>query len=225
MKRYDFGRAWRAMKVLGRDQDDVRQVFEIADALQGHTLVLALWRLRSSPSGRRLLAERPSMSRILGDRARLAAMPADSLAAGYLHFMDSERLDAAALLMADSAARRGPTRSDDEEFVWEYLRDTHDLWHVVTGFHGDFIGEPALQAFMCAQLGHLGSGALALLVFVQAPSEVRARLLEGFAMGLRARWLLGQDWEALLPMPLTEVRRRLQVTPVGAYTPLYMSRA
>lgn len=44
-------------------------------------------------------------------RVRLAAMPANSLAAGYLHFMDSERLDAAALLMADCAARQGPTRA------------------------------------------------------------------------------------------------------------------
>ncbi|MDC0668301.1 Coq4 family protein [Nannocystis radixulma] len=226
MHRYDIGRAMRAMKVLEHEQDNIQQVFEIADALPGHAALLAVWRLRRSAFGRRLLAERPSMTHILRDRARLAAMPADSLAAGYLRFMDSERLDADALVVADCAVRRATyAPSGDEDYVWEHIRDTHDLWHVVTGFHGDLIGEPALQAFMCAQLGHPGSAALALLVFAKAPPGVRPRLVEGFMMGLRARGLLGQDWESLLPLPLADVRRRLRVRPVSHYTPMYVARA
>lgn len=226
MHRYNIGRAMRAMQVLEREQDNIQQVFEIADALPGHAVVFAAWRLRRSAFGRRLLTERPDMTRILSDRARLAAMPEGSLAAGYLRFMDSERLDARALAVADCAVRRseyGP--SGDEAYVWEHIRDTHDLWHVVTGFHGDLIGEPALQAFMCAQLGHPGSAALALLVFAKAPPGVRPRLIEGFMMGLRARALLGQDWESLLPVPLADVRRRLRVKPVSRYTPMYVAPA
>ncbi len=224
VRRYDFGRAARAMRVLERDQDDIHQVFEIADALPGHALVVARARLRMSAFGRRLLRERPNMARVLGDTARLAAMPADSVAAAYLRFMAEERIDADSLVAADRRVRRS-TRLSEEEFVWEHLRDTHDLWHAITGYHGDLVGEPALQAFMFAQLGMPGSAFLALAVFTQAPPGVRPVLAEAFFAGVRACWLLGQDWEALLPRPLAEVRARLRVAPARPYAPMRLGRA
>jgi ubiquinone biosynthesis protein COQ4 len=212
------------MRVLERDGPDIDQVFEIADALPGHALVIARARLRLSEVGRRLLRERPNMAAILEDRAPLAAMPGDSVAAAYLRFMSEERIDARSLVDADRRVRRD-TAISDEQFVWEHLRDTHDLWHAVTGYHGDLVGEPALQAFMFAQLGMPGSAFLALAVFAQAPPGVRPVLAEAFFAGMRARWLLGQDWEALLPRPLAEVREQLRVSPAPAYVPMRLSRA
>lgn len=221
MKRYDLGRAMSAMRILMREQDNVEQVFEIAAALPGHALLLAAWRLRRTAFGQQLLAEQPRMSTILGDHAWLAAMPADSLAAAYLRFLADEQIEAAGLVAADGRARRASdVRQGDEEFVWHHLRDTHDLWHVVTGCKGDLIGEPALQAFMFAQLGMPSSALLVSSVFAAAPDGVRPCLIEGFTSGLRARWLLGQDWLRLLPLPLAEVRRRLRVAPMRPYTPM-----
>jgi ubiquinone biosynthesis protein Coq4 len=49
--------------------------------------------------------------------------------------------------------------------------------------------------------------------------EVRKLIAGGFARGLRARWLPGQEWEALLALPLSDVRRLLRVGPPPAYTP------
>jgi ubiquinone biosynthesis protein COQ4 len=224
VRRYDFGRAARAMRVLERDQTDIRQVFEIADALPGHALQVARARLKLSAFGRRLLREQPNMAAILGDTAKLAAMPQGSVAAGYLRFMSEERIDAASLVAADRQVRRDNTLSE-EQFVWEHLRDTHDLWHVITGYHGDLVGEPALQAFMFAQLGMPGSAFLALAVFAQAPPGVRPVLADAFVDGLRARWLFGQDWVALLPRPLAEVRAQLRVTPARPYTPMRLANA
>lgn len=224
VRRYDFGRAARAMRVLEHDQTNIGQVFEIADALPGHALQFARARLKLSTFGRRLLRDRPNMAEILGDRAKLAAMPEDSVAAGYLRFMSEERIDAASLVDADRQVRRDSAMSE-EQFVWEHLRDTHDLWHVITGFHGDLVGEPALQAFMFAQLGMPGSAFLALAGFAQAPPGVRPVLTDAFVDGLRARWLFGQDWVALLPRPLAEVRRTLRVSPARPYTPVRLNQA
>lgn len=221
MKRYDLGRAVKAMSILARKQDAVEQVFEIAAALPGHALLLAKWRLRATEFGRRLLGEQPKMASILGDQASLRAMPADSLAAAYLRFLDEEQIQASGLVAADQQVRRAADmHSDDEEFVWDHLRDTHDLWHVVTDCKGDLIGEPALQAFMLAQLGMPSSALLVMSVFLAAPAGVRPYLVEGFIKGLKARWLFGQDWIGLLPLPLAEVRRRLRVTPMSPYTPM-----
>ncbi len=221
MKRYDLGRAVKAMRILARNQDSVEQVFEIAAALPGHALLLAKWRLRATEFGRRLLAKQPSMASILSDQAALQAMPANSLGAAYLRFLKDEQIAASGLVAADERVRgAADVQCGEEQFVWNHLRDTHDLWHVVTDCKGDLIGEPALQAFMLAQLGMPSSALLVLSVFVAAPAGVRPYLVEGFIKGWRARWLFGQDWVGLLPLPLAEVRRRLRVTPMSSYTPM-----
>lgn len=36
------------------------------------------------------------------------------------------------------------------------MRDTHDLWHVLTGYSGDVLGETALLGFIFAQTGNPG---------------------------------------------------------------------
>jgi ubiquinone biosynthesis protein COQ4 len=73
-------------------------------------------------------------------------------------------------------------------------------------------------AFSFAQLKHPGVGFLAGLGWVLSPEEKYRRfIVDGFRRGRRAAWLPAQDWEALLPLPLDEVRRRLGVAPVGPY--------
>jgi ubiquinone biosynthesis protein COQ4 len=219
LKRYDLGRALRAMKALRKQPDDITQVFEIAAALPGHALLWSSLRLKLTAAGRRLLAERAALSAVLADRAALAAMPAGSLAAGYLAFMAEEQITPQGLVDADTGVERAGAPSD-EEYVWQHVRDIHDLWHVVTGYHGDYLGEPALQAFTFAQTGIPGSGFLALMVFLGANGQLRRMLLEGFVNGLRAHWLLAPDWQRLLPLPLDEVRRRLRTRPTRPYEPL-----
>jgi len=43
---------------------------------------------------------------------------------------------------------------------------------------------------------------------------------DGYDRGRAAAWLPAQDWEALLPLPVTEVRRRLRLGPTPEYTPV-----
>ena len=40
---------------------------------------------------------------------------------------------------------------------------------------------------------------------------------EGYRHGKQARWLLGEDWEAMLHQPIDEVRARLNIREPVAY--------
>ena len=90
------------------------------------------------------------------------------------------------------------------------LRDQHDLWHVLTDYGRDELGELCLLAFTYAQTRNRGIGLIVLVGAYKFSQGIGARVLRaarrGFADGLRSAWLPGQDWEALLSRPLDEVR-------------------
>src|SRR5262249_40534026 len=101
------------------------------------------------------------------------------------------------------------------------MRDTHDLWHALTGYKGDLIGEASLLGFSLAQTGNPG---IAMIVLTAMP---RIHQLDAIKMtaggtrgGMEARWLPALDWEALLPLPLETVRSLLSIRPAPAYEPL-----
>lgn len=208
------------------DPDDTRQAFRIADALSFRTPQRMRRRFRKHATGGRLLARRDDLLSVLIDRPRLEAMPANSLGRAYLRFLDSEGITAAGLVEASKAGSREHTEDDAEtRFVRDRMRDSHDLWHTVTGYRGDLLGEAALLAFTFAQTRHPGIGFLAGVGAVMAAIPgTRRFIVKGFRRGLRATWLPAVDWVALLPRPLDEVRRELGIDEVPVYEPIYPPR-
>jgi ubiquinone biosynthesis protein COQ4 len=101
------------------------------------------------------------------------------------------------------------------------LRQTHDLWHVLTGFSTSVIDEQGLQAFYLSQT-QVGLSvvllASAFLHFLKkGPGHVKQlfeRLMEGYAMGKKAKYLLGIPLEEKWEMNLNELRRELGIIPV-----------
>ncbi len=206
------------------DPGDTKQAFRIADALSFDTPARLARRMRASPTGGPLLARRDDLLPVLCDRARLEAMPEDSLGRAYLRFLDSEGITAAGLVQASMDGVDATTvdgLDPDVRWMRERMRDTHDLWHTVTGYRGDLLGEASLLAFTFAQTGHPGVGFLAGLGLVLGNLPGARRLVtRGFLRGRRARWLPGVDWLALLPRPLDEVRRELGIDEPPAYEPV-----
>jgi ubiquinone biosynthesis protein COQ4 len=142
--------------------------------------------------------------------------------------MDAEKISADGLAEASQmAAPRNevPHRLGPEgEVLGERLRDMHDLWHVVTGYGRDLLGEASLLAFSYAQTRNRGVGlivAVGLYKLWRGGAREAAELVRGgYRRGRRAALLPAADWEALLARPLDEVRRELRVGPVPTYTPL-----
>jgi ubiquinone biosynthesis protein COQ4 len=210
--------ALRAIRELIRNPDDTAQVFVVIDALSSRTDTRLFDRFRQTPTGVRLLEERPSLLEVLSDRERLLAMPAGTLGRAYGEFMSRERITADGLVEADHIDDSG--RPDDRRWFGERLRDMHDLWHVTTGYQRDLVGEAALLALTYAQTRNPGIGFIVATAYWKAGGEARyARRLmkDAYRRGKRAAWLPGQDWEALLEQPLQQVREQLRLGDPPSY--------
>jgi len=219
---YDLARAGKELKALMENPDDLPRVFGLVEALSG----TAAERLRegflATESGRALLENEPDIVPVLTDRAALRAMPEGSLAHAYLAFLESENISAEGIL---AAAQAGEQEHSDE-FAWQRsrMRDTHDLWHAVTGYKGDVLGELALLAFLLGQHWHPGVALLVGTAFAKGLTGEGGWLVaEGFVRGKRAAWLPSQPWEELLPLQVSEVRARLKLGPPPVYEPVRSS--
>jgi len=214
--------ALRGIRGLLRDPDDTEKVFDIIDALSGRALERSLERFRATETGARLLAEKPDLVAVLNDREHLLAMPAGTLGRAYGEFVSREQISADGLIAAsERMAEPDPTIPEERYWFGARLRDMHDLWHVVTGYNRDLVGEASLLAFTYAQVRNRGIGFIVLVAYLKAGHRdlpwARPMIREAHARGKGAAWLPAQDWEALLRRPLDEVRRELQVGPPPQY--------
>ena len=209
--------------------------------------LLALWRLTRDPSatgeaaivevgfarsrlGRRFagwqvlereLGADPRTAPALARRLRLGPIELDSLAAlptGSLGRIFAEHC---------RQRRLNPNLvhvplEESGDFVAAHLFETHDLWHVVTGWGNDELGEVGLGGFYLAQFGAPLIGLLMALVLLNsvffAPGTLRPRLdafVSGYGMGRRAEPLFGLEWQELWALPLARVRERLGLDGAG----------
>jgi ubiquinone biosynthesis protein COQ4 len=214
-------RAWRAVRALSQNPDDTAQVFALIEALTG--VSTPRWISRRL-AGSRMSRERPDVLAQLMDRDALRRMQAGSLAHAYLRFVESEGITAEGLRQASDHGENDRAITPEVEYFRRRMRDTHDLWHAVLGYRGDVLGEASVLAFTFAQTRNPAIGVLVLvgLSKLYAP-EARRLILAALARGFRAAWFPEQEWEALLPLPLEEVRRRLRVGPPPDYLPVRTS--
>jgi ubiquinone biosynthesis protein COQ4 len=217
--------AWRAVRALLRNPDDTKRVFDVIDALSGRSGERLFERFRATPSGARILAERRDLLASLRDRERLLALPPGSLGRSYAEFMGREKISAEGLVEASQEGGRAPdpALSPERRLVGARMRDQHDLWHVVTGYGRDLVGEAAVLAFTYAQTRNRGIGLIVAVAYWRGGSAapwLRPFLREAFRRGRRAAWLPAADWEALLPRPLEEVRAELGLGEPPSYEAL-----
>lgn len=219
-------RAWRALRILLNDAEDTQQVFVIVRALTGKSVLRAYNRFAATDIGQRVLEEPRELLDTLKDRAYLRQLRPDSLGRAYLAFVEGENLTADGLVEASETGAGMP----DNEHLARYskrLRDSHDLWHTVTGYGRDPLGEVCLLGFTYAQTRNPG---IAVIAFAGGLKHVRSvgwgalrALWQGFRTGRRAAWLPAADWEQLLTLPLPEVRDRLRVEQPVLYPHLRQS--
>jgi ubiquinone biosynthesis protein COQ4 len=214
--------ALRAIRALIRNPDDTALVFEIIEALSGKSRTRVFDRFCRTESGKRLLAARPNLLAQLSNRDALLALPAGSLGRTYGEFMSREQISADGLVDASENWLREDLPADRRWFA-DRLRDTHDLWHVVTGYGRDLVGEASLLAFTYAQTRNPGIGFIVAVAYLKARGEsrpVRRLLRAGYRRGRNAAWLPGVEWEALLDQPLARVREQLGVGEPPTYQPV-----
>jgi ubiquinone biosynthesis protein COQ4 len=215
-----WGRALKALRRLLADNEDTVQVFEIMRALNGTAHARNYRRLLATAEGGMIAFARPELARRLMDEAWLDALPAGSVGAAYREFVRSQQLSAQGLVRI---SQEGASEIDEPHpYAWfgRRTRDVHDVWHVLTGYGRDALGEACLVAFSFAQTGGLGWGFIALGATVRTRKGRRPykrAIWQGYRRGGQAKWLLGEDYERLLHEPLEAARARLGLVPSGVY--------
>ena len=217
-------KAWRHMQKLIADKEDTEQVFEIIEALNGKSLQKDFDRFLKSEAGRSELAKKTYLPPLLDDHAPLHALPEGSVGRTYVEFMEREGLSAAGLV-AESEKRPTSWRKIEDDLLWygNRLRDTHDMYHILTGYGRDALGEASLLGFTHSQHGGLGVSFIAYMGGRQlskgAPREadITNVIREGRRNGKRAKRLIETDIESILPRPLDEVRAELGIEPPRLY--------
>ncbi len=219
-----FREAWKGIRILMKNPDDTGQVFKIIRALAGNAGERQFRRFQASEQGSTILAENRSLVDRLSDRDYLASLPEGTLGRVYADFTDREQISPAGLIEAsESGAEDAPPLDRERMLFSTRMRDSHDLWHVVTGYGRDLVGEAALLAFTYRQTRNRGIGFIVLIAYLKAgrvSPRHRVMIRDGYRRAKNASWLPGADWETLLTRPLDEVRRTLGVVPVEAYSEL-----
>jgi ubiquinone biosynthesis protein COQ4 len=221
LPRFDPPRAARALAALLRDPDDLPQVFTLIEALSGTAPHRLLLRFQLTESGARLLRDRPDIVPLLSDRAWLRSLPDGSLGRAYLAFVEAEGISANGIRAASIEGALNRRRPGAFLYLHQRMRDTHDLWHALTGYQGDLFGEVSLLAFTLGQHWNSGVALIVGAALLRGHGTGVARMVyDGFKRGRAAAWLPAQEWESLLEVPLDTVRARLQLAVLPPYVPL-----
>jgi ubiquinone biosynthesis protein COQ4 len=194
--------------MIGRAQDDSaedqRQAGLVVDPFKSEALE-TMWR-------HRFAAERYDIDALL-------ELPADTLGGAYARHMNANGLK--------------PDYCHDEQprhrMAWLRTRihQTHDIWHLLTGFGTDEYGEVGLQGFYLAQFPNgqaaiIAAGAILKSVlrgrFAELQRHVEAFCF-GYCAGRRADSLLAVRWEELWRENLDDLRRRYGISVEKADVP------
>jgi len=146
----------------------------------------------------------------------LLTYPTDSL--GYIYATEMKKKG------FDPNLHTGMTAKTDAEYVELRLSQTHDLWHIVTGFDTSVVGEIGLQAFHLPQFPYPLATLLVATSLISSTlqePETLPTLLEaiaqGFQMGKTAKSLFAQKWEEGWEKPLIQWQTELNIHPIQGY--------
>ncbi len=212
----EFRTAWRALRALMAEPEDTKQVFTIMRALTGNSMYKQYKRFAKTDVGANILTNEIDLLDTLADRAALARLPEGSLGRVYLDFMTREGISAEGLVEASEDVYAGMNHPELERFSMRN-REMHDLWHVVSGYGRDGLGEICVVAFSYAQTKSLGFAAIAAMGAVKYSrafpgNGVLKAVWQAYRNGRKTAWLPGQDWEYLLTQPYNDVRAVLKIT-------------
>lgn len=172
-----------------------------------------IYRLRdtmlSSPTGRRILRDRPRISSDTMSMTYLRTLPPNSVGKAYVDWLDREGVS--------PDTRDNVRYIDDEEcaYVMQRYRECHDFFHAITGLPVMVEGEVALKAFEFANTLLPMTGLSVFAVIRLKPAERRRffRIYLPWALsnGLKSKDIINVYWEEQLRRDVDELRTELGI--------------
>lgn len=195
----------QAMIALLRDPDDTRQVFLLGIVANSPQFPRFFAKFAGSAEGEALLADKPAIDGAVV--ARLRTLPADTLGGAYARYLDDNGLDA-------DLFTAPPGLPQPIAYVAQRIRQTHDIWHVLTGYRPNVPGEIALQGFTFAQTRMPSAALIATLGtlrWMRKSPQVARMAIDGYRRGRDATFLPSVRWEDHFERRLDDVRREFGV--------------
>lgn len=220
--RRDWRAAFDAVRKLMANGDDTTQVFRIMRALNVGNAAANYARFIATAAGGRMAYKRTELAQVFAAPGFAAQFAPGTVGAAYANFLISTGYSADGLA---EVSRLNQEEDMLHPYAWfgRRVRDTHDIWHILTGYQADeSLGEAALVAFSYAQVGGLGwaligAAAAAKSLKVTGNTLFARAVWEGYRRGRRARWIAAEDYLALMHEPLAAARARLNIAEPVAY--------
>jgi ubiquinone biosynthesis protein COQ4 len=218
-----IGRAINALRRLRRNKDDTGQVFAIIRALSGRTASRGYRRMLGLPEGARQAYIGDELSWKLSDPAWLAGFAPGTVGACYREFVGLRDLSAEGL--SEESRKVGDPDVDAAHPIAWYtrrLRDIHDVWHVLTGYGTDRLGELCILSLTHAQTRAPGVLLIAAAGGLQMTWANRRQpyakaIIEAWRIGRAADWMPAIDYGTLFSDPLEIARERLHIKRPAIY--------
>lgn len=220
MTKLDFSIRWRdaarLSKVLLKDHTKTQYIFALSHAVNGPALKRLYNRLLTTQEGGEIACELPEFTDLYSKLDSCAENTVGYTLINELPFS----LDTLTKLSQRGKRNRDWINSK-HPYMWmaRRYRDTHDLFHTLTGYKTDTLGEVAMLAFSYAQQRLPSWGILLLIGLVKVkfhPLKLAA-ILEGYRRGKKAKWILGENFETMIHENLDECRERLNISRARIY--------
>lgn len=215
-----FRTAWRALGRLRIDPDNTDEVFTIIKALSGKSGERHYRKFKKTELGQRVLSEKRDLLETLMNRDYLSSLPEESLGHQYFLFTEREEISAEGLVDASESVERVDVGENRRRF-FSRLRDSHDLQHVATGWGRDLLGEGSVLSYGISQHWHHGIALIVGMAYWTGGPEMRGMIKKAWRRGKQSQSLDCADWEALLPLPLSQARNQLGLGEPPVYVPMW----
>lgn len=216
-------RAFKAVSRLMKDKEDTAAVFDLMRALSGNSVSKGYARLMKTARGGRIAYERDELNDRLMDRQWLESFAPGTVGAAYLAHMDGQGFTADGLKEISEQTRDSQVEAA-HPFTWygRRMRDVHDIWHVLSGYRTDALGEACLVAFSYQQTRSLGFGVIAFaagnkLSSARNGQPYKAAIREAHRNGKACAWLPEVEYPELFAEDLEAARARLGIKPATIY--------
>lgn len=190
----------------------IQEIFDVEDALANHEVCAAqITYLKSHPEIAQLFEERylapdPNLEELL-------KLPEDSL--GFTYASNLQAVNYKPDFYPKIEVK------DDVSYYVQRMRQTHDIWHTVSGYGLTDFGGVGLAGFQFANNRDplavmLIAGALLNLIKVHSDylNPFILILQQGYYAGNQAKPFLAQKWEEAWEKPLANWRSELNVAPL-----------
>ncbi len=217
--------ALSSFRRLIADKEDTAQVFEIIDALSGRSMERGYLRMLKSAQGARQAYLAEELADKLEDDEWLSTFVSGTVGAHYREFIRLRDISAYGLIEENEMTSLSERNADTAHpIAWfaRRLRDVHDIWHVLTGFSTDTLGEGCLLGFTFSQtknpsFGFLSVAGSIVLTMAHWRQPYARAVFQGWQMGRKAEWLPALDYERLFAQPIEEARKELRLSTPTVY--------